>query len=385
MRLLRYQQQNTDILVEDDIPHANPKSTLRFSNIAQLFGPDDQSHEAAVWRLNTALFDEIDLQLRVTLADEVRSRIMSMCRKQSLSSWLQQCVADAVENHLREGSSSRLSTRLFQMLAGYQIEKAVNTAIENGDFNLAALIAQIGGDVDFRADVEEQLVKWKDQVIDAHVDESYRKIYALLAGVVDIVPASKSKDPAERCKDVLVADSLDWKRAFGLHLWYGTLMDGSVVDAIYSYDDACPALAAAPTPWYQDSTIPSGRKWAFAPREIERDALYELIKLHSDSSMQLEQALLPRSYSASPLDYRLPWHISTIFTRCLLLREFSDRSDVQASSAASLSINASNLAISFASQLEQQGLWQQAIFVLLHLDQAIEFVKLNRNRTVVTY
>ena len=80
---------------------------------------------------------------------------MGMCHKQSLSSWLQQCIAGAVENHLREGSSSRLSMWLFQMLTRYQIEKAVNTALENGDVNLAALIMQIGGDVDFWADAGE--------------------------------------------------------------------------------------------------------------------------------------------------------------------------------------------------------------------------------------
>ena len=371
MRLLRFQQQHTNILVEDDIPRASPTTNIRFSNFAQLFGPDDQSHEAAVWRLNAALFDEI--VLKAPLPDEARSRIMIVRQKRALSDWLQQTVADAVENDLRS-DSSRPSLRLFQMLAGYQIEKAVHSALETGDFNLAALLAQIGGDADFRADMEEQLVKWKDQIIDAHVDESYRKIYALLAGIVDVVPASKSKDPAERCRDLHVSHSLDWKRAFGLHLWYGTPMDGSVVDAIRSYDNAYPTLAAAPTPWYQNPAAFSGQRWFFTPRETERDALYELIKLNGDSNIQLEQALSPRSYSASPLDYRLPWHISTILTRCLQSREFSDRNSTQAAST-TLSINASKLIVSFASQLEQQGFWQQAIFVLLHLDQAIEFAR----------
>ena len=323
LRLLRYQH-NTDILamVDDDIPRANPKGNLRFSNFAQLFGPDDQSQEATVWRLNAALFDEIDLELKVPLADEVRSQIMSVRRKRSLSDWLQHSVADAVENNVRNVASSRHSARLFQMLAGYQVEKAVNAALENGDFNLATLVAQIGGDADFRADVEEQLVKWKDQIIDAHIDESYRKIYALLAGVVDIVPASKSKDPAEKCKDMLVADLLDWKRAFGLHLWYGTPMDGSVVDAIRSYDNAYPAFAAAPVPWYQDSASSPGRRRSFTCRETERDALYELMKLNGDSNIQLEQALSPRSYSASPLDCRLPWHIATILTPVFAIARF---------------------------------------------------------------
>ena len=35
-----------------------------------------------------------------------------------------------------------------------------------------------------------------------------------------------------------------------------------------------------------------------------------------------------------------------------------------------LSLNSGKLIISFASQLERQGLWQQAIFVLLHLGPA---------------
>lgn len=136
---------------------------------------------------------------------------MSARHKRSLSDWLQRSVTDAVENAVRNAASSRHSALLFQMLAGYQVEKTVNAALEDGEFNLATLVAQIGGGADFQADVEGQVVKWKDQIIDVHVDQSYCKIYALPAGAVDVVPASNSKYPAEKRKDALVADLLDQK------------------------------------------------------------------------------------------------------------------------------------------------------------------------------
>jgi nuclear pore complex protein Nup98-Nup96 len=367
IRLLRNEKQHTDISVDTNgLPFAVPSPSLRFHHFARLFGPDDEGHEAHVWRLGHALFDEIDLALSASITDDAKARIQSLCRKSALSDWLQQCLAGPIEREANQIAKSDSGKKIFTLLTGYQIEKATDVAVAAADFNLATLLAQIGGDANLRADVEEQLVKWKDQTIDAHINEELRRVYALLAGVVNVLPGSNSKDRVELARDIIIAKNLNWKRAFGLHLWYGTPLEGSVLDAVHSYEEATPRFAHEPI---RDDPNPSPTRWQLPGHD--RDILYRLIQLNTDPSVPLEDALSPRAFTSSPLDYCLPWHLSILLSRSLNVRDFSDRKDGQ---SMSLSVNASKTTISFAAQLEQLGLWELAIFVLLHLEQPRECV-----------
>lgn len=379
MRLLDLQREHSEIISDEQgIPEAVPSQNTRFKDYAQLFSPDDQSQEASVWRLGHALFDELDLRLQGAVPYDVKDRVEVIRRKKALSDWLQSAVGASVELELRGEPGARSSQKIFTMLTGNQIERATNTAIDNGDLNLSTLLAQAGGDAAFRVDIEEQLIKWKDQVIDAHIEPSYRKIYSLLAGIVEILPASNSRDPVESCKEVRIAEGLDWKRAFGLQLWFACQMNWPVVDALRSYQSSLnEGFAPSPIPWYLESPMTSGLLWVMAGKRAENDALYDLIRL-SVNPFPLEIALLPRGFSPSPLDHRIPWHLYTLLSRSLGQRDFGDRtppsniSDKTSSTTRGSSTNANKVTASFAFQLECQGLWEYAIFVLLHLESPSE-------------
>ena len=367
---------------ERGYPIALPLPDLRFTRFAQLFSPDDQDHEPTVWRLGAALFDEVDLQVKASISPDARDRITALRRHANLSTWLKSAVRSTVESDLRSDPNTRASCKIFTMLTGHQIVRAVDTALAEGDFNLASLISQVGGDPDFRADVGSQLRKWKEQHIDAHIDESYRKIYSLLAGIVDVLPASKSSDPVEKCRELAIAEGLDWKRTFGLHLWYGIGIDTPYVDALESYRSAKPGIANRPLPWYRESHDRSGSVHSWNVTVQENDGLFQLISLSANPVAPLEGVLPPRSFSPSPFDSRLPWHISILLSRCLNFRDFADRVTEDMSIGRdsprhrSLSLNANKVAISYAFQLESQGLWEHAVFVLLHLERSIEYVPL---------
>jgi nuclear pore complex protein Nup98-Nup96 len=375
-------EHSTIVLDERQLPRAVPNSELRFHHYASLFSQDDQSHEANTWRLGEALFDEIDLRLRTAVSSDIRELIAFVRRKRALSNWLQTTVAPSVESYLRTHPNARTSQRLFAMLTGNQVERATESALKEGDLHLATLLAQAGGDADFRADIEEQLVKWKDQVLDAHIDDSYRKIYSLLAGVVDILPASNSKDPVERSRELVIAEGLDWKRAFGLQLWFGTQLETPTAEALDNYQAVDRDLAALPLPWYREtpSSTSNRRLWRVNSRTPENDGLYELIRLDMDIAMPLEHALYPRAFSPSPLDFRLTWHLCVLLSSCLRRRDFTDRPqitlfhDSAEGQTRGVSTNASKVTASFASQLENQGLWELGVFVLLHLERSAEFV-----------
>ena len=66
----------------------------------------------------------------------------------------------------------------------------------------------------------------------------------------------------------------------------------------------------------------------------------------------LDQLLDPRSITSDPLDYRLSWHLWEVL-RALSYTHLSKQSQ-------------GVLNASYAAQLESEGLWKWAVFILLH-------------------
>ncbi|CAE6486531.1 unnamed protein product [Rhizoctonia solani] len=380
-KLLEYQIKNSDVDLDDQgVPVATPNEDIRFHHVADLFGPDDRSHESSVWRLGAALFDEINIRLSQGVASNIREQITSMRRRHALEKWLQTTVAPSVEFDLRELSGTSAANRAFLMLTGNQIARATDATMEANEMHLATLISQIGGDAEFRNDIESQLAKWKEQKIDAHIDVWVRKIYALLAGIVGSVEGSKSRDPAEKSSDIVVAESLDWKRAYGLHLWFGGSFNSPIVDSLESYETACNSASLAtahPHPWYIErpaSVDSDALRWIVSGESVPKDALFEIIKLAMDDTVPLDVALYPRAFGPSPIDYRISWHVYMLLARVLRKRDVSDRSLVEEEGEEepqlSYSHKADAITSNYASQLENLGLWWYSIFVLLHLQES---------------
>ena len=291
-----------------------------------------------------------------------------------------------MEAELREGISSDSSVEVFTWLTGNKVDNAVQAAISVGNVKLAALVAQAGGDDDFRAEILSQLGLWKEQRIDAHISEPTRKVYALLAGVIDVLEGSGSGPGGvriETCQDAHISADLDWKRAFGLHLWFGQPVDSAIADAFDSYETAWTEgryNVAPPLPWYSENAIagkPKTRWNLTSTADSHPDALYSMIRLFSDSSSSLSTLLTPLSFNSSPIDYRLCWHLYVIMSRCLGVRDFSDRGDTglqqdsednDENRVEGHSPSADLLANSYALQLEQLGMIQEAVFILLHIE-----------------
>ena len=379
-RLLSHHLSNTTIEEDEDgVPFANPSPDLSFASFVTQFPSTDQSFEPTLFRLGHALFDNIDFRLEQIPDISARKRIANIRRKTELSKWLKTAVSSAMEADLRRDLDARWDSTLFTLLSGYQVERACEKAVDGGNAKLASLIAQCPGDADFRADLESQLDIWREQRIDAHIGENTRKVYALLAGIADTLEGSGGSG-VEQCSDVDLAKGLDWKRAFGLQLWYGMPMDASIADVFQEYDRLWQeelANVAAPVPWYTERPSPDlvASKWRMPTNAQPPDALYSLVKLFADPACNLSSILSPFSFSASPADYRLPWHLYIILSRCLRIRDLADRDaivrsedDDEESDVEGHSPSADLLANSYASQLEQLGMIQEAVFVLLHLE-----------------
>ncbi|KAF5379022.1 hypothetical protein D9615_006077 [Tricholomella constricta] len=388
-KLLQHHLSNSPITPDDDgIPFATPNpQSLHFSSFALLFPTADRSYEASLFRLGQALFDEIDLGLGNSITIDIRNRITSVRRKAVLSAWLEDAVAPTVEAELRSNTSADAPTVAFTLLTGNQTEKAANVAMDGGFLKLATLISQAGGDWEYREDLKEQLQIWKDERVDAHIDENVRKIYALVAGLVDGVVEGSKGGGLEKAADVDVLKGLDWKRAFGIHLWFSEPVDAPIAQVFQAYDqlvrhDAQRQLSR-PLPWYSERKSSAPSRWNLPSTSSASDGLFSLIRLHAEPACSLSPILTPLSFGTSPVDYSLVWHLYIILSRCMRVRDFADRGDPvghvrrmddslsdddDEDKPEGHSPSADLLASSYAFQLEGLGMIQEALFVLLHIE-----------------
>ncbi|GCC41721.1 hypothetical protein chiPu_0025590, partial [Chiloscyllium punctatum] len=84
-----------------------------------------------------------------------------------------------------------------------------------------------------------------------------------------------------------------------------------------------------------------------------QDICYHLLKLYSDRHYELHPLLNPRTVTADYLDYRLSWHLWMVL-QAMNYTHLSEKHQTMVHT-------------SFAAQLEAVGLWEWAIFVLLHI------------------
>lgn len=358
------------------IPRMARLDTLNFQPFATSFHQDDTSFEASLWRLTSALFDDIQLDISDDIDQQKMDQICSLRRKVKVSDWLQAAVAPSIEQVMLNGGSTPI-TKIFALLTGNQIERACQVAMDAGDFHLATLLAQVGGDKRFRNTMWSQWSVWVKEKVDAFIPDDYRRVYAILSGEVTLGVGSNSEDPFLKTGHIEIARGLDWKRAFGLHLWHNCLMEQPVSQAVDFFDEGMAQIASAgaseeegdalilgnPPPWYMnvDSNSP-GPLW---DRGSDGDALLHLIRLSVDSEYSLEDTLAPRAYSPHSLDYRLPWQLFSVLATFMKFEKFPKHDKA---------ILGDRLAISYAMQLENQGLLEPAIMVLLHLRNPIWYV-----------
>ncbi|KAG5649895.1 hypothetical protein H0H81_001566, partial [Sphagnurus paluster] len=392
-KLLQHHLSNSPITPDEDgIPFATPNSAaLHFSSFASLFPSADRSYEASLFRLGQALFDEVDLRLGGSITVDIRNRITSVRRKAALSAWLENVVEPTLEAELRANTAADAPSVAFTLLTGHQTEKAVTVAMDGGYLKLASLIAQAGGDWEFREDLKDQLQLWKDQRIDAHIDESVRKVYALLAGIVEGAVEGSRGGGLEKAADIDVLKGLDWKRAFGAHLWFSEPVDAPIAQVFQAYDQlvkrttANERHVARPLPWYAEKTSDAPALWNLPSTSNVADGLFSLIRLHAEPACSLSQILTPLSFGTSPVDYSLAWHLYIILSRCMRVRDFADRGDPlgrvrrmddsfaedeedDEDKQEGHSPSADLLASGYAFQLEGLGMIQEALFVLLHIE-----------------
>ncbi|XP_036283836.1 nuclear pore complex protein Nup98-Nup96 isoform X8 [Pipistrellus kuhlii] len=303
------------------------------------------------WTLCEALWGhlkELDSQL-----DEPSEYIQILERRRAFSRWLSQTAAPQIEEEVSLTRKDNPVEAVFSYLTGKRISEACSLAQQSGDHRLALLLSQLVGSQSVRELLTMQLMDWHQLQADCFIQDERLRIFALLAG--------KPVWQLSEQKQINVCSQLDWKRSLAVHLWYLLPPTASISRALSMYEEAfqntseSDRYACSPLPSYLEGSGYVDEEEQDSRRPLQ-DVCFHLLKLYSDRHYDLNQLLEPRSTTADPLDYRLSWHLWEML-RALNYTHLSEQCE-------------GVLQASYAGQLESEGLWEWAIFVLLHIDNS---------------
>uniref|UniRef100_A0A803TVZ6 Nuclear pore complex protein Nup98-Nup96 n=1 Tax=Anolis carolinensis TaxID=28377 RepID=A0A803TVZ6_ANOCA len=298
-----------------------------------------------VWSLCEALWGRLK-ELEACLGSP-SEYVQALERRKAFSRWLSRTAAERIRQEVSLSQNSNPPEAVFSLLTGKQIKEACRLAQNSGDHRLALLLSQLVGSQEVRELLALQLADWHQLQADCFIQEERLNIYALLAG--------KPVWRLSERRSLNVCSQLDWKRCLGVHLWYLLPSTAPLSQALTLYEDAFQVesekYACPPLPPYLEGS-------GFLVEEGDahhalQDVCFHLLKLYSDRCYDLHQLLDPRSITADPLDHRLSWHLWEAL-RALNYTHLSEQST-------------GILSASYAAQLESQGLWEWAVFVLLHI------------------
>ncbi|XP_040282604.1 nuclear pore complex protein Nup98-Nup96 isoform X1 [Bufo bufo] len=305
------------------------------------------------WTLCKALWGR--LRELETGLDDLNEYVERLHRRKAFSHWLAETAAERIEEEAALHLHERPVQAVFSFLTGCRISEACRLAQKSGDHRLAMLLSQLVGSQQVVELNVMQLVDWRNLQVDAFIQEERLKIYALLSAT----PVWQSSDK----RSINVCSELDWKRALAVHLWYMLPPTASISQALQQYETAFQEsgegtrYAAYPLPDYLEGHGLRLEAIDADTSAIKRDVCFHLLKLYSDRCYDLRQLLDPRSVTPDPLDYRLSWHLWMVL-QALNYTHLSEQSQ-------------GLLHASYTEQLENVGLWEWAIFVLLHVPNAV--------------
>lgn len=200
-----------------------------------------------------------------------------------------------------EKLTNQSALEIFNYLTVFSIEKAATKALDKRWPNLSLLISQLSVTNTAKLFLQQQIDIWYDSLVANHIDAVTKKIYLLLSGI-----------PLKA--DVNIFEDVDWKRAFGMHLWYISPLGAPIETAIDLYRRSFEedGYAEAPMPPHVQ-----GFKETAA-----NDVLYHMLFLYKTRAHRLSTVLNPSTHTEDLLDYRLRYVDYDVFACRLFLSHF---------------------------------------------------------------
>ncbi|KFR16686.1 Nuclear pore complex protein Nup98-Nup96, partial [Opisthocomus hoazin] len=307
-------------------------------------------HWCLTWTLCEAIWGTLK-ELEASL-EEPSEYIVALERRKAFSRWLSETAAGRIEEEVSLSRHSNPVEAVFSCLTGKRIGEACRLAQQAAQ--ILTLSRCLLGRLSF------PFLGLPTLVLAGVYGVVYFRRITECFGLEGTFRGHPAHPPAvwqlsERV-NINVCSLLDWKRCVAVHLWYLLPPTASISQALAVYESAfqntpeCEKYACCPLPPYlEGSRCVTEEDNAGRPL---RDVCFHLLKLYSDRHHDLDQLLDPRSVTSDPLDYRLSWHLWEVLRALNYTHLLKQGQGV---------LNAS-----YAAQLESEGLWEWAVFVLLH-------------------
>ncbi|KAH9862595.1 hypothetical protein IAQ61_010013 [Plenodomus lingam] len=314
---LSLQKQHTKIFVSNGTPVARLQTDpapIEFSDMAKAVAIDTKAgvHEQQAWRLLSLLYDDAD-----KIPDGMKHEYLETHKKERLSDFWKTLVWDDAQKHASEAAS--LEERAIAYLSCNDVADACHALLEGFDLRLATMVAQIGGDSSMRQSMVTQIEEWRRLDVLSEMEDPHRALYELVSGNCAQAEGKLGAGRENKASTFGISSrfALDWRRAFGLRLWYGIMTDEPIELAIAQFADAIAdgKEDVKPVPWFVQDGIDMG--WGNAKARDCEDLLWGILKLYAASRMELvaniEDVLAPENVSGHPLNARLSFQLFQLF------------------------------------------------------------------------
>ncbi|KAL9020884.1 MAG: hypothetical protein Q9185_001847 [Variospora sp. 1 TL-2023] len=353
---LSLQKAHTRITIDKGIPHAVPQP-IPFRQIAASVksGPRE---ETSTWDLASILFDDLDPSAFGSIPTEEQAAYEHRVRKDLVCNYWSSICLESAEKAVTSATSAE--ERALSYLSANAMVKACQTLIEAKDFRLATLVAQLPADQVMAEDMASQIHEWRELCVLSEMTEPIRALYEICAGNTCICEGKKG--PIEdQAKTFVISQrfQLDWRRAFGLRLWFSIKAGEPLEAAIQLFNNSMRTDdPVKPIPPFAKDA--SQLLWTDKKATSQEDIHWGLLKLFAASKntlpdQSLADIVMCHNLVPNPIDFRFSFQ---------LFHALADLFPAAANQS-----TADQLAWDFASQLESQGEWLWAVFILLHLSQ----------------
>ena len=319
---------------------------------------DESSYERSVWDLASILDDPFDPDALSNIHQSEQSTYANRHRKEQLARfWETLCEATASR---AAGRASSAEERAIAHLSANKVEEACKTLIQNKDFRLSVLVSQIGGEAEIRQDLTEQINAWRDLKALSEMSDAIRALYELVAGNVCTCKGTGKAHIEDRAETFILSErfNMDWKSAFGLRLWYGTLPDDPWYFAVLDKYQKDLKEGREPRNPYADNTQSVIQDGSLSRPQ---DFLWSLLVFRAEAHGQRPQKagqftkfLLPQNQTSPALGSRLAFQLYQSY-------------DVRVGPALHDPMSAAQISDHFTRELLSAGHWLWAMFVTLHL------------------
>lgn len=353
-------------------------------------------HEQQALQLLSLLFDGDNHPTDISQEDFKQHK--DRYRKDKLSEFWRSLVYEDAQKHAQEAQTPE--EKAIAYLSCNSGADACHALLQGLDLHLATMVAQIGGDEIMRQDMASQIEEWRRMDILSEMDEPVRALYELIAGncAQSEGKIGGGRENKASTFNICSRFKLDWRRAFGLRLWYGTKEDEPIELAVAQFADALQfgKEDVKPKPWFVEEELDMG--WDDPDKDNREDLLWGILKLYASSKLELaaniEDILAPENVSGHPLNARLSFQLFHIFKsrqedpdedperrvgmpavrnaeglRSSLLSSIASTTERDEQAADPLVELGDKLTLTYAASLHTREHWTTALWVYAHLSK----------------